>query len=187
VPIVASGPNVAPLHRMATDRIMRPGDMVMLDIGCYWMGHAHEFARTEIVPGAKPTKLQREVYTTVYRSMEQIIDLLRPGHTTWEVNRAARGAIEEAGYAEWGFQGQLGHSQGTSVQEPPTVAELVAAGEPEIELVPGMLFAMEPGIFIPNAEPGGVGCRIENVILLTDGGNEVLTRARYSEALLQSD
>jgi Xaa-Pro aminopeptidase len=183
-PVIASGERLCPLHRFATDRILRPGDMVMFDLGCNFNGYYCEFARTEIVPGKKPSKRMKEVYRTVYDAQMKVIETMKPGVKSTAVNEAARKVTRDAGYGE-GYQGILGHGIGTSGQEPPYVGETVGAKEKEFILEPGMVFCMEPGIFYDEPIDGEyIGCRIENTILVTKDGNEVLTKAPYSEALL---
>jgi Xaa-Pro aminopeptidase len=183
-PVIASGERLCPLHRFATDRILRPGDMVMFDLGCNFNGYYCEFARTEIVPGKRPSKRMKEVYRTVYDAQMKVIETMKPGVKSTAVNEAARKVTRDAGYGE-GYQGILGHGIGTSGQEPPYVGETVGAKEKEFILEPGMVFCMEPGIFYDEPIDGEyIGCRIENTILVTKDGNEVLTKAPYSEALL---
>ncbi len=183
-PVIASGERLCPLHRFSTDRILRPGDMVMFDVGGNFSGYNCEFARTEIVPGKKPSKRMKEVYRAVYDAQMKVIETMKPGVKSTAVNEAARKVTRDAGYGE-GYQGILGHSIGTCVQEPPYVGETVGAKEKEFILEPGMVFCMEPGIFYDEPIDGEyIGCRIENAILVTKDGNEVLTKTPYSESLL---
>jgi Xaa-Pro aminopeptidase len=183
-PDISSGERMSPHHRMSTDRILRPGDMVKLDVGCNFNGYCCEFARTDVVPGRKPSKRMKEVYRTVYEAEMKVIETMKPGVKSTVVNEAARKVTRDAGYGE-GYLGILGHSIGTSVQEPPIVGEIVGAKEREFVMEPGMVFCMEPGIFFDHPIDGEyIGCRIENQILVTETGSEVLTKAPYSEILL---
>jgi Xaa-Pro dipeptidase len=176
-PDISSGERMSPHHRMSTDRILRPGDMVKLDVGCNFNGYYCEFARTDVVPGRKPSKRMKEVYRTVYDAEMKVIETMKPGVKSTVVNEAARKVTRDAGYGE-GYLGILGHSIGTSGQEPPIVGEIVGAKEREFVLEPGMVFCMEPGIFFDQPVDGEyIGCRIENQILVTESGSEVLTKA----------
>jgi Xaa-Pro aminopeptidase len=183
-PMICSGERICPLHRMTTDRILRPGDMVFFDLGANFNGYITEFARTVLVPGRKPTALQKKVYQTVYAAIMKVISMMVPGAKSTDINAACRKVTRDAGFGE-GYQGILGHSIGTCLQEPPYVGESLAGGEYEFILQPGMIFAMEPGIF-PQEPINGeyVGTRIEDVILVTEKGNEVITKTPYCEELL---
>lgn len=183
-PMICSGERICPLHRLPTERIMRPGDMVFFDLGANFNGYITEFSRTVLVPGKKPTALQKKVYQTVYAAIMKVISMTVPGTKSTDINAACRKVTRDAGFGE-GYQGILGHSIGTCVQEPPYVGESLAGGEYEFIVEPNMVLTMEPGIF-PQEPINGeyVGTRLEDVILVTEKGNEVLTKTPYSEELL---
>lgn len=183
-PMICSGERICPLHRMPTDRILRPGDMVFFDLGANFNGYITEFARTVIVPGRKPTPLQKKVYQTVYDAIMRVIEMTVPGAKSTDINAACRKVTRDAGFGE-GYQGILGHSIGTCVQEPPYVGESLAGGEYEFIVEPNMILTMEPGIFPQEPIDGEyVGTRLEDVILVTETGNDVLTKTPYCEELL---
>ena len=109
---------------------------------------------------------------------------MKPGNTNAEVNEAARKVVTEHGFKGHDYLGVLGHSIGVSGLTYPIVGEIAAKGaENTVELKPGMVFSMEPGIFIPGT-PGGGGIRLEDTILITETGNEVLSTYPYDEVLL---
>lgn len=179
--IVTSGEETAPLHRFASDRTIRSGDLVFMDLGGCFNGYFSDFTRTVI--HGKPSDMQKRIYAAVYEEMMTVHELLKPGHTNAELNIAARNVIKKHGFEEWGFHGILGHSIGISGFEAPLIGELAATGEKTFEFQPGMTFSCEPAILVPNI-PGGGGVRIEDTILVTETGNEILSLHPYSEELL---
>jgi Xaa-Pro dipeptidase len=176
--IVASGEHTAPFYRMATDKLIRYGDFVLIDLGGCYSGYFSDFTRTIIV--GKPTEDQKKIWQTVYLSMQALLKALKPGNTNVDVDNAARGVIKEEGYGKYGYHGVLGHGIGLCPLGPPLVGELAATGERIVELKPGMVFSMEPGIYVPGV--GGV--RLENNILVTKTGCEVLNKTPYDETFL---
>jgi Xaa-Pro dipeptidase len=179
--IVTSGEETAPLHRFASDRTIRYGDLVFMDLGGCFNGYFSDFTRT-VVHG-KPNDMQKRIYAAVYEEMMTVHELLKPGHTNEDVNIAARNVIKKHGFEEWGFHGVLGHSIGVSGLEAPLIGEIAATGGDVFEFQPGMIFSCEPAILVPNV-PGGGGVRIEDTILVTETGNEILSRHPYCEELL---
>lgn len=179
--IVTSGEETAPLHRFASDRKVLPGDLVFMDLGGCFNGYFSDTTRT-VVHG-KPNDMQKRIYNAVYEEMMVIHELLKPGHTNEELNIAARKVIKKHGFEEWGFHGVLGHSIGVSGLEAPLIGEIAATGGSVFEFQPGMIFSCEPAILVPNV-PGGGGVRIEDTILVTETGNEILSRYPYCDELL---
>lgn len=116
--------------------------------------------------------------------MVEIKRTMRPGVTNTEVNEAARKVVVDSGFKGHDYLGLLGHSIGVTGLTYPIVGEIAAIGSENVtELKPGMIFSMEPGIFIPDT-PGGGGVRLEDTILVTEDGNEVFTKFPYDETLL---
>jgi Xaa-Pro aminopeptidase len=108
----------------------------------------------------EPSEEERRLYEIVRRSQEAGEETVRPGVPAEEVDRAARKVIEDAGYGEY-FNNRVGHGIGMAVHEAPFIME----GNKTL-LEPGMAFSIEPGIYIP----GRIGIRIENIVVVTDGG-----------------
>jgi len=175
--ICASGERTAPLHRLSSGRIMQHGDFVFMDMGACFGGYFSDETRT--VPVGSPDERAGDVYRAVYTALHAAIKVLKPGCKTVDVHLAARGAIKDAGYEKYGYYGLLGHGIGTSGQEAPVVGEIVTEGEQQIRLQPGMCFTLEPGIFVP----GVAGIRLEDNVLITESGADVLTRVPYEEDL----
>lgn len=161
--IVASGPRGALPHGVASQRRLRRGDLVTIDCGALYRGYTSDLTRTFVL--GKPDPRQREVYELVRLAQQEGIRAIRPGRTAREVDAAARRVIEEGGLGEY-FGHGLGHGVGREVHEQP----VVGPSSEEI-LQPGMVMTVEPGIYIP--EWGGV--RIEDMVLVTENGCEVLT------------
>lgn len=160
--IVASGPNGANPHHEAGDRVIRHGDMVVLDFGGLREGYGSDTSRTVHV--GEPTDEERRVHDVVRRAQEAGFRAVRPGVACQEVDRAARAVIDDAGYGEY-FIHRTGHGIGVTTHEPPYMIE----GE-EQPLVPGMCFSVEPGIYLP----GRFGVRIEDIVTVTEDGGRRL-------------
>ncbi|GGW64340.1 dipeptidase [Streptomyces lucensis JCM 4490] len=160
--IVGSGPNGAKPHHEVGDRVIRRGDMVVLDFGGLKDGYGSDTTRTVHV--GEPTEEERRVHDTVRAAQEAGCRAVRPGVPCQEVDRAARAVITDAGYGEY-FIHRTGHGIGVTTHEPPYMIE----GE-EQPLVPGMCFSVEPGIYLP----GRFGVRIEDIVTVTEDGGRRL-------------
>lgn len=161
--MVLSGPKTALPHGTPGDRKIQQGDLLMFDMGVYADGYASDITRTFAVGDISPEL--KKIYNAVLEANLQGIQAIKPGVTLASVDKAARDAIENAGYGPY-FLHRLGHGLGMDVHEYPSVhgnnADLVQ---------PGMVFTVEPGVYV--AGLGGV--RIEDDIFVTDNGVEVLT------------
>ena len=156
--VVGSGPNGANPHHEAGDRVIEPGDPVVLDFGGLRFGYGSDTTRTVCV--GEPTSQIREVHEVVRRAQQAGVDAVRPGVSCQEIDRAARKIISDAGYGEQ-FIHRTGHGIGVTTHEPPYMVE----GE-EQPLVPGMCFSVEPGIYLA----GRFGVRIEDIVTVTADG-----------------
>ena len=178
-PFVASGEHMSPPHRIATDKIIRNRDLCFIDIGAMWNGYFADIGRTMVV--GKPSDRQKQVYTAVYEGLRAGIDALRPGNTSRHVASAVRKAVARHGLEEHLFSLFIGHGIGVGANEPPYIGETLS-GATDDEFVPNMLFALEPLVWVEDS--GGVGVRIEDMILVTDDAPRVLSRVEYDERLL---
>ena len=160
--IVGSGPNGANPHHEAGDRVIRPGDAVVLDFGGLRYGYGSDTTRTVCV--AEPTSEIREVHEIVRHAQQAGVDAVRPGVSCQEIDRAARKIITDAGYGEQ-FIHRTGHGIGVTTHEPPYMVE----GEEQL-LVQGMCFSVEPGIYLA----GKFGVRIEDIVTVTSDGGQRL-------------
>lgn len=161
--IVVSGPRSSLPHGVPSQRKIEPGDFVTFDFGARYRGYCSDMTRT-LVAGPLGKK-HREVYETVLQAQLAALEAVRPGIAAKEVDLAGRAVIENAGYGEY-FGHGIGHGVGLNVHERPSVGR-----KSEAILQPGMVITVEPGIYIP--EFGGV--RIEDLVLVTEGGKRNLT------------
>lgn len=161
-PIVSFGANAADPHHEPDDTVLSPGDTVLFDVGCRQGRYCSDMTRTFFT--AEPTDHQRAVYDAVLRANEAAEAVIRPGVTFAEIDLTARRIIEDAG---WGpaFNHRLGHQIGLVDHEPGDVS--ATHDEP---VHPGMCFSIEPGIYLP----GDIGVRIEDLVIVTEDGCEVL-------------
>lgn len=165
-PIVASGPNAARPHARPTERTLRTGDMVVLDMGGIRDGYASDMTRT--VALGEPSPEARRGYEAVLRAQNAALEAAHAGMTGKELDAVARGVLEEAGLEE-AFSHGLGHGIGLDVHEWPRVSRTV-----DDELPAGACVTIEPGVYVPDEE---YGVRIEDIVVLRPDGNENLTRA----------
>ncbi len=180
-PFVASGEHMSPPHRICTDKIIRNGDLCFIDIGAMWNGYFADIGRTTIV--GKPNAMQKRVYRAVYEGLMAGIDVMRPGRTNQDVADTIIDKVGDHGFAENLFSLFIGHGIGMGANEPPYIGETLA-GSTVFELRPGMVFAIEPLVWVPDT-PGGGGVRIEDMVLVTEDEPRILSRVEYEERLLE--
>lgn len=180
-PFVASGEHMAPPNRIASDKLIRHGDVVFIDIGAMWSGYFGDLGRT-VICGA-PSRRQQEVFTAVYDSLEAARAAMSAGNTNDDVARAAREAAAERGFpADTFISLFIGHGVGIGANEPPYIGEDLPGAE-TVTLEAGMTFAVEPLIWVPGVR-GGAGVRLEDTIVVTADGGRALSRAAFDERLL---
>lgn len=173
--IVGSGENGASPHHHTGDRVIRAGDVVVLDFGGTRAGYGSDITRTVHV-GDRPDEEAVRVHDVVRRAQEAGYAAARADATAGSVDAAARAVIAEAGYGER-FIHRLGHGIGLDGHEHPY---LVHGNDERLE--PGMAFSIEPGIYLP----GRFGVRIEDIAILADDGtSEPLNRVDRSLAIVR--
>lgn len=165
--ILASGPRSALPHGAASGRIIEAGDFVVIDFGAVYEEYHSDMTRTVCV--GKATPRQREIYDTVLSAQLAALDSIRSGVLCREVDRIARDLIDAAGFGPY-FGHGLGHSVGLAIHENPRLS--VTSGEAQLE--PGMVVTVEPGIYLA----GWGGVRIEDLVVVTESGCEILSRTR---------
>jgi Xaa-Pro aminopeptidase len=163
--IAASGARGALPHAHPTDNILKNGDLVTIDMGAVYAGYASDCTRTYIV--GTPTEEQQRVYKAVYEAEQASITACAPQVVTCEVDAAARLVLASYDLEEY-FTHALGHGVGLDIHEAPTLSH-----HSESVLKPGMVITCEPGVY----REGWGGVRIEDMVLITDNGYEILTRA----------
>ena len=164
-PIVAAGSNGSRPHAVPGDRVIEQGMFVTMDFGCKVEGYCSDMTRTVSI--GQPDEEMEKVYQTVLEAQKAGINAARAGVSGKEIDAAARRIIEEAGYGEY-FTHSFGHSLGIDIHENPN-----ASPREERAMPAGAVISAEPGIYIP----GKFGVRIEDVLILKEGGCENITRA----------
>jgi Xaa-Pro dipeptidase len=179
-PFVASGEHMAPPHRICSDKLIRHGDIVFIDIGAAWGGYFGDVARTIIC--GKPSEEQKKIYTAVYEGLKAGIDEMRPGRTNKDAADALIRTADKYGLGGRFLSLFIGHGVGIGANEPPYIGETLP-GAPTYEFQPGMVFAVEPLIWVEGVRGGG-GVRLEEMVLVTDGPPHVMSRAPFDERLM---
>ena len=164
-PIVAAGANGSMPHAVPGETVIQPGMFVTMDFGCVYEGYCSDMTRTVAV--GQPTDEMERVYHTVLEAQRAGIAAARAGVTGSEVDRAARQAIQQAGYGSF-FSHSFGHSLGLEIHESPN-----ASSSEQTVFPAGAVISAEPGIYLP----GHFGVRIEDVLVLREGGCEDITQA----------
>lgn len=161
-PIVSFGATAADPHHEPDGTVVAPGDVVLFDVGCRQNGYCSDMTRAFF--WKEVSDAHRAVYECVRAANEAAEAIVAPGVRFCDIDRAARSVIEDAGWGEY-FTHRLGHQIGIQVHEPGDVS--AAHDEP---VRPGMCFSIEPGIYLP----GDVGVRIEDLVIVTEDGCEVI-------------
>lgn len=169
--IVASGPNGAKPHARPSDRIIREGDLVVIDFGALLDGYCSDMTRTVMV--GTPSVTQQQMLDVVRAAQQAGVDAVRAEVEVKDVDAACRTVIDEAGWAE-AFLHATGHGVGLEIHEAPRVA---ATGD--ATLAAAQVVTVEPGVYLP--EHGGV--RIEDTVVVTPEGCRPLTHTAKSSTV----
>ncbi len=177
--IVGSGPNGALPHARPGSRTLQKGDLVVLDFGGAYDGYCVDLTRTVSI--GPPDAEARRVYGAVVEAHAAGIAASQVGATAWQIDRAARGALERQGLGEV-FGHGTGHGLGIEVHEEPWLRRTkpADAAPPEVTIESGMVFTIEPGAYLP----GWGGVRLEDDVLATPGGPELLTHVPRELAIV---
>ena len=171
--LVQFGPNSALPHARPSNRKLANGDFVLLDFGADFDGYKADTTRMGVV--GEPSARHRQIHQLVLDAHDAAIEAVRPGATTGEVDAEARRMIDAAGYGDRFFH-RVGHGLGLEAHEDPSL-------DPGSQFVleSGVVFTIEPGIYIP----GWGGVRIEDDVVVEEGGCRVLTKADRSLRVIQ--
>ena len=163
--IAAYGPNAASPHASPTDAVLQTGQLFKMDYGVRYKNYNSDITRTVCLGNA--TAKQKEIYKIVLDAQLKAIEAIKPNRTGKEIDAVARDYIASMGYGD-NFGHGLGHGIGIEVHDGPAFSVLS-----DIILEPGMVATVEPGIYIE----GWGGIRIEDDVLVTDTGVEIITKA----------
>ncbi len=165
-PIVASGVGAAMPHYMPNgNKKLKKGECLLIDMGCIFNGYNSDLTRTFFID--RVNEELHGIYNIVKDAQARAIEAVKPGVTTGQLDRIAREVIESGGYGKF-FTHSLGHGVGLDIHEEPA---LRSGGK--LKLKKNMVITIEPGIYVSGL--GGV--RIEDMVLVTKGGCEVLTKS----------
>jgi Xaa-Pro aminopeptidase len=162
--IVAAGANTSLPHYRPGETLIQRDQPLLIDWGALYKGYCSDLTRTLMI-GRVSSKV-KQIYKTVLEAQQAAIDFLRPGVTTRQADQVAREVIDKAGFGKE-FGHGLGHGIGREIHEQPSMRKI--GGEEELR--PGMVVTVEPGIYLP----GEGGVRIEDDVLITHSGCEVLS------------
>jgi Xaa-Pro aminopeptidase len=162
--IVAAGSNSSLPHYRPGETLVQQDAPLLFDWGALYKGYCSDLTRTLMI--GRVSARMKKIYGVVLEAQQAAIAFLRPGVTTLQADRVARDVIEKAGFGKQ-FGHGLGHGIGRDIHELPTMRK--NGGEDELR--PGMIVTVEPGIYLP----GEGGVRIEDDVLITHSGNEVLS------------
>ena len=161
--IVVSGERSSIIHGKPSEKKIAEGELIIIDMGANYQNYHSDITRTIVL--GKENEKQKEIFSIVLDAQEKALEFLKPGIKCNEVDFIARDLIEKKGYGKY-FRHGLGHGVGLDIHELPRVSF-----SDETVLLPGMVITIEPGIYLP--ETGGV--RIEDSVLITEEGYEILT------------
>jgi len=160
---VASGPNAAFPHHQGSGRRIQADDPITLDLGGRLDGYASDITRMAYV--GRPSARYLEVHRTVEAAVEAALAAIRPGAPLKDVDLAARGVIERAGFGQY-FTHRIGHGLGISIHELPSVTHLNP-----LPMEEGFVFSVEPGVYLP----GEFGVRLEEIVWVARDGARILS------------
>ena len=163
--IVASGVRSSLPHGQATDKKIKKGDFLTLDFGCIYNDYCSDMTRTIVI--GKASEKMLDLYDAVLQAQENVIPHIKPGALAKDIDKVARDYIASRGYGEY-FGHGLGHGVGRQIHEAPLLNKWG-----ETILKAGMVVTDEPGIYIPDFG----GTRIEDLIIVTDNGCEVVSKS----------
>ncbi|MBU1169716.1 MAG: Xaa-Pro peptidase family protein [Proteobacteria bacterium] len=172
-PIVASGPNSALPHAIPGPRAIINNAPLLFDWGAVFSGYCSDTSRTLSI--GQPDDTFKKLYDILYVAQQKAIEAIKPGASTKMIDDIARGHIAKAGY-EKKFGHGLGHGVGLEIHESPRLSPLKNS-----QLEQGMVVTVEPGIYLPDW--GGI--RLENMVLVTDQGAEVLNTLSYDDYVIE--
>ncbi|MGE4239015.1 M24 family metallopeptidase [Ramlibacter sp.] len=178
IPLVASGYNTSMFERVATEKIMRAGEMVILDLGAVVKGYTADLGRT-VICGGDPTPEQKAIYQATHLALHEAKKIIKPGVTCQQIDARAREVIRDAGWGDYLYTGNTGHQLGYGLHGDPLVDKNI-----DFEVVENMVMCLEPRIVLPDRPDIG-GAHLEDVVLVTKDGHEQINTTPYDQRLLK--
>lgn len=172
-PIVISGPNTSKPHGKATDRVINEGEFITIDMGIILDGFCSDMTRTFSV-GETSEEEAIKIWDMVLEATEECTKMIKPGIICADVHNKAVEVFKKYGYEQY-FTHGLGHGLGVEIHDEPAFNSRAT----EDVLVEGMVMTVEPGLYIP----GKYGCRLENAVLVTKDGYEILNKVPYTREI----
>lgn len=165
-PIIAAGKNSSNPHIEPTNYTIKKGDLVTIDFGVSYKGYKSDMTRTVLI-GKNVTKMQEKIFNLVNYGLNKAIEAIKPGVEIKKLDEIVRTIFKQEGYEKY-FIHALGHGVGLNIHEAPTISS-----NTNLTLRKGMIITIEPGIYLPNE----FGVRIEQDILVTENGYQILNDA----------
>ena len=175
IPLVASGYNTSLFERVATEKVIEAGEMVILDIGAVVRGYTGDLGRTVIC--GEPTAEQRTIYRATRLALEEAKKMVKPGVTCHQIDRRAREVIADQGWGQYVYSGNTGHQLGYGLHGDPLVDKNI-----DFEVAENMVMCLEPRIVLPD-RPAVGGAHLEDVVVVTKNGFEQINTSPHDERL----
>ena len=176
IPLVASGYNTSMFERVATEKVIEAGEMVILDIGAVVRGYTGDLGRTFMC--GEPTPEQKAVYKATHLALQEAKKVVRPGATGWRSTAAPARSSTSEGWGNYVYTGNTGHQLGYGLHGEPLVDR-----NGDFEIVENMVICLEPRIVLPDRPDIG-GAHLEDVVVVTKQGHEQINRSPFDEKLL---
>jgi len=177
IPLIASGANASMFERIATEKVIQEGEMVILDIGAVVKGYTADLGRT-VLCGGEPTAKQRAIYQATHLALQEAKKMIRPGVTGKAIDARAREVIADSGWGDYVYTGNTGHQLGYGLHGEPLVDRRV-----DFVVEENMVMCLEPRIVLPD-QPEVGGAHLEDVVAVTANGCEQLNTTPYDQGLL---
>lgn len=177
IPLIASGANASMFERIATEKVIQEGEMVILDIGAVVKGYTADLGRT-VLCGGEPTAKQRAIYQATHLALQEAKKMIRPGVTGKAIDARAREVIADSGWGDYVYTGNTGHQLGYGLHGEPLVDRRV-----DFVVEENMVMCLEPRIVLPD-QPEVGGAHLEDVVVVTANGCEQLNTTPYDQRLL---
>jgi Xaa-Pro aminopeptidase len=177
IPLIASGANASMFERIATEKVIQEGEMVILDIGAVVKGYTADLGRT-VLCGGEPTAKQRAIYQATHLALQEAKKMIRPGVTGKAIDARAREVIADCGWGDYVYTGNTGHQLGYGLHGEPLVDRRV-----DFVVEENMVMCLEPRIVLPD-QPEVGGAHLEDVVVVTANGCEQLNTTPYDQRLL---